>query len=174
MVKTTDTYIGTTRDGYKIYDRLDSHIHYEQGLTVNLLKNAISKINLYGRNFTKKVICLHKTIGTTHCVKVSEKDSKNIIMAYRQGRQGPTPMVKNRSPEPCSDITIIVRKEKQIENHYTLITAFVGSHSEPEPWDKSLKNNPKALQKSIHFWSTHALIFDPKLIDFEKSKTLSK
>lgn len=170
MVISTNNYLGTTRDGYKVYDRLDSHLHKEGGLTKELLKRAISKIYLNGKIFKVKVIHFNKIIGMTNCVKVSEKDKENIIMVYRKGRQGLSCMVKNRICEPSSDLTIIVRKEKNMENHYTLISAFFGESSEPEPWDKSLQMNPEALERSKIFWSTHALVYNPDLIDFERSK----
>lgn len=86
-------------------------------------------------------------------------------MVYRKGRKGPTPMVKNRKAEPCQEITLIIRKENSLGNHYTLITAFVGPEAFKEPWDPTLKEGSKEQKQSIDFWNTHALIYKEDLID---------
>ena len=35
------SYLGTTKDGFKVYDRADSHIHTEGGLTIEKLRGAL-------------------------------------------------------------------------------------------------------------------------------------
>lgn len=163
MVQTTNDLLGKTRDGYLVYDRVDSHLHEEGGLTRKIIQEALSYMYANNANFKVKTVCFKKQIGFNHCVSVEEDD--DVVMVYRKGRQGPTPMVKNRKAEPSKEVTLILKKETSLENHYTLITAFIGPEASKEPWDKSLREGSKEKERSIAFWKTHALIYDEKLID---------
>lgn len=167
MIKLTNNFLGKTNNGLRVYDRLDSHFHEEGGLTLGLLKEGLRKIQLMeGENFKKYELNFKRPIGHTTCVEVTSKDE--VVMVYRKGRPGMTPMVKNRDPKPCEWLTIILRRDN-IANHITLISAFIGSGSTPEPWDKRLKNNPRAKQRAEAFWATHALIYNEALIDWERT-----
>lgn len=163
MLKVTKNFLGKTRDGYEVYDRVDSHFHAEGGLTLELLKEALSYMYANGANFKVKVVHFKRIVGINNCVAIRNFDE--VVMVYRKGRKGPTPMVKNRGGEPCKEITIIIRKDKENTNRYTLITAFVGGKSQPEPWDKRLKPGSKELAESIEFWQTHALLYNEELIE---------
>ena len=167
MAILTNIYLGKTNNGIRVYDRPDSHFHEEGGLTLDLLKEALRKIQFPDKcEFKKYELNFKRPIGHTTCVQTTEDD--NVVMVYRKGRKGMTPMVKNRDPKPCDYMTVILRKD-DISNHLTLITAFIGSGSTPEPWDKRLKNNPRAKQRAEAFWATHALIYDESLIDWERT-----
>jgi hypothetical protein len=74
-----------------------------------------------------------------------------IVFAKRPGRFGLTRFVKNRKPEPCSKVVVILKKGNYDE--VVLVTAFVGHRPEPEPWDRN------ATAKSQAFWSTRALVW---------------
>lgn len=43
-METSNVYIGTTRDGKKVYHRADTHIHEEQGITKKLIRTALSRV----------------------------------------------------------------------------------------------------------------------------------
>jgi len=164
----TLSYLGTTGDGLDVYDREDSHFHPEGGLTLELLQEGLQKINFPKKgDFHKFVLNFHRTIGYSTCVKVTEDD--DVVMVYRKGRAGMTPMVKNRVAEPCECLIIILRKDIELPNHATLITAFIGAASTPEPWDKRLRKKPHEKAKAEEFWSTHALLYNEALIDWEKT-----
>ena len=166
-VLTTDVLLGTTRNKINVYDRADSHFHTEGELTLSILKEALGMINFFS-DFHKFEVSFSHTIGKTTCVAVGPED--HVVMVYRKGRKGPTPMVIGRAPEPCKTVTLILRMEKQLQNHSTLITAFIGSGSTPEPWDKSLSKRPDLKAEAELFWSTHALIYDEELIDWERTE----
>lgn len=169
-VGTTMIYIGKTNDGLMVYDREDSHFHSEGGLTLDLLQQGLEMIRFSERSsFRKFELNFKRPIGLTTCVKVTEDDE--VIMVYRKGRKGMTPMVKNRVPEPCEWLTIILRRDENMENHATLISSFIGAGSTPEPWDKRLRRDPKAKAEAEAFWATHALIYDESLIDWDKTVT---
>lgn len=165
MVQTTDNYLGTTRDGYNVYDRLDSHFHSEGGITKELLQNALKRMYANGSKFKVKEIHFSNPIGCTTCVPITSEDE--IVMVYRKGREGKTPMVKQREPLPCNILTVIIRKENDRINHYTLMTCFVGGGSKREPWDKAIRTEEER-KESEEFWASHALLYNPELIDWDR------
>ena len=158
-------FIGKSADGYSIFDRTDSHIHLEGGLTDELLKSAVSMVRTSGKSFFKAKCQFEKPVGYSMCVPVSKKD--NVLMVYRKGRKGMTPMVKGRNPEPCSSIIVILKKD-QTNHCYILVSAFIGNETEKEPWDAFVRTEEQR-KKSITFWTTHALIYDENQIDWERT-----
>lgn len=164
MVQETRVYLGTTKDGFKVYDRADSHIHAEGGLSKEYIRRALKGIYANNSSFKKKEFRFNNPIGLNHCVPVSATDK--IVMVYRKGREGQTPMVKGRKPLPCNILTVIIRKKKE-EKDYTLLTAFIGGGSTREPWDRGIRSEEER-KECEEFWKTHALIYDPKLIDWER------
>lgn len=165
MVQATDNYLGTTKDGYNVYDRADSHFHLENGITKDFFKKALQRMYANGASFKKKEIYFTKPIGFSNCVEITAEDQS--VMVYRKGREGQTPMVKGRKPEPCNILTVIIRKEKEYKNHYTLITCFIGGGSTREPWDKGIRSDEER-RECEEYWHTHALIYDPDLIDWDR------
>lgn len=162
-------FLGKTQDGAEVYDRLDSHLHNEGGLTSELLAKAISIIDTKDRNFIKEKVEFGQPIGLQTCVEVGPDD--DISMVYRKGRNGQTPMVKNRAAEPCSSIIAIFRKDFSVrdKNVYELLTGYIGEGSPREPWDPGISSEEER-QQSEDFWRSHALIYDDSLIDWEKTK----
>ena len=156
----TNELLGITTDGCYVYDRHNSHLHYEGGLTKDLLAEAISRIN--SKDITKKnhkfVINFGHTIGYTTCVDIDNTDE--TVNVYRKGRKGWTRMVKNRQPKECSEITVIIRR---FDGILILITAYIGASSPKEPWDPSIRTNKERVE-CAKFWSKHALIYDETLI----------
>lgn len=140
--------VGITANGLPVYDRPKSHHH----LGESLLRDAIQKCELTVA-FEKRSIQYPSPVGLTDCVTTGPKDA--IIYAQREGRTGLTRFVLDRKPEPCSSVVIICKQaEVAREAGYILVTAFLGSESEPEPWDR--RATPAARQ----FWNSHALIWN--------------
>jgi len=162
-------FLGATEDGAEVYDRPDSHLHGEGSLTLELLKDAISKIDTDGRSFIKEKIEYDHPVGEQTCVGVGPEDE--VVMVYRKGRSGQTPMVKNRKPEPCNSVMVVMRKDYSAPERdaYQMLTSYVGEGSPREPWDPNL-NSEEERKQCEDFWHTHALIYDDDLIDWEKTK----
>lgn len=156
-------FITKCANGMNVFNRLNSHLH--QNVSESILKDAISTLTPTER-FQKEVINMNRVIGKSNCVSINEEDE--IVYVIRKGRNGPTPMVKNREGMDCSHLTVILKKVDV--DSYILISAFIGTESEPEPWDSNFydpftwekKDNidEDAYQKSLLFWNTHALIYD--------------
>lgn len=156
-------FIGKCANGINVFNRLNSHLH--KNVSENILKEALLKISP-NEEFHKEVIDMKRIIGKSNCVLINESDE--IIYVIRKGRNGPTPIVKNREPVNCSYLTVALKRVE--ENSYLLISAYIGDVSEPEPWDTNFYNpftwekkeniDEEMYYKSLHFWKTHALIYD--------------
>lgn len=148
-------------DGSIVIDRIPSHIPRGDFGPVEV---ALSKVMPDGRAFIEEEVLASGPIGTTKCIKTYEGDS--IVFAQRFGRKGLTRFVKNRAPEPCSSVFVVLKRLKV--HRYLIITGFVGTRPEPEPWDETAFRHAVdpnvSRQRSLEFWSKHALIYDETLI----------
>jgi len=147
-------------DGSIVIDRIPSHIPRGDFGPVEV---ALSKVMPDGRAFIEEEVLASGPIGTTKCIKTYEGDS--IVFAQRFGRKGLTRFVKNRAPEPCNSVFVVLKRLK--EHRYLIITGFVGTRPEPEPWDETAFRHAVdpnvSRQRSLEFWSKHALIYDETL-----------
>lgn len=153
----TGKFVGVCSNGAGVFDRNDGHNDVHP-VDESLLREALLKISP-SEDFVKEVIPFERVIGKTTCVNVDETDT--IVMAYRKGRLGPTPMVLNREPSDCSSLVVILKKIGNTD--YILRTTFIGGLSEREPWDPSIRDSEEQ-QKAEAFWHTHALIYDENII----------
>ena len=148
---------------FEIFDRQDSHIHKQEGLSNKLLEEAIRKIEVNGEDFINEEVKFDSVIGYSNCVELNECDKSSVIYVRRKGRRGKTPMIKGKLPEPCDTVTVILKRYKS-SNWYIVVTAFIGKNSKKEPWDKSIRSRKKRKESEI-FWQNHALIYNPELVD---------
>lgn|GEM_PF-2351283 len=132
--------------GESVIDRPD-HSHIHAGV-LSLLPKVFSEIDSQGADLLNLEVNLGQVVGETICVQTYPGDE--IIYAQRVGRRGLTKFVKNRIPEPCSVVTVILNKADE-GDFYVLLTAFIGNKAESEPWHES------ATEESVRFWNTHAL-----------------
>lgn len=150
--------LGVTADGVKIVDRHNSHVHFENGISLELINAALRKVRVGGKKFATYTVSFDRIIGKSACVAVDERDE--IVLVQRKGRMGITPMVKNREGVDTNKLTFAIL---QNEGEGVLITAYVGDKSEKEPWDKNIKT-PEEKMSAILFWRNHALLYDESQI----------
>jgi hypothetical protein len=141
--------LGNLASGEKVFLRSTSHVHDNPELE-KYLTTALGKIVSNNQNFIEGEVDFGETIGLSRCVTTLPTDE--IIFAMRIGRKGYTRFVKHRDPEPTSKLTIILTKDKQT-NGYFVLTTYIGSRSELEPWDY------RATDKALEFWKHHALVY---------------
>lgn len=145
------------KSGEVVVDRYNSHL--KDGIA-HILPDALARIESEGRKYIVEEVDFGCQIGETICVATGLDDE--IVFAKRPKRFGYTRFVKNRRPEPCSSIVVIL-KTADGQPGYVLVTAFIGKKPEPEPWDlrnfAQQKNPAEAERKAIEFWSSHALIY---------------
>jgi hypothetical protein len=134
------------KNGEEVVDRQRSHLHAG---VVPLLAEAFAKIESRGRGFLVETVDFGRHVGEATRVETSEDDT--IVFAQRLGRQGLSRFVKNRQPVSTQMVTVILKKGDR--GDYVLITAWVGTQAEPEPWDRN------ATLKSRDFWSHNALLW---------------
>ena len=51
------------------------------------------------------------------------------------------------------------------DGSYDLASAWFGALAPQEPWDPDLGGDPPAYEESIHFWCSHALVYNPEVMD---------
>ena len=134
--------------GEVVMDRHHSHLH--EGVVL-LLPEALAHIHAAGRTFLVEEVDFGRLIGETTCVATGPGDE--VVFAQRPKRFGLSRFVKNRQPEQCSSIVIILKAVEEVVGTYVLITAFIGHRPEPEPWDRN------ATKQSVVFWASHALVW---------------
>lgn len=143
--------IGNSKNGEPIYNRKSSHF---PDFVLELLPEALSQLDLASVKNGEIVTLTHdfgRVIGQNICV-VTNDDNK-IVWAQRPGRKGLTRLVKNRQPEPTSNLTVALKKDNS-ENYYVALTAYIGGRSGLEPWDQRATDDDKL------FWDSHALIYE--------------
>jgi len=142
--------IGILGSGEPVIDRYNSHLH--EGVS-RLLPAAFAQISSLGRKFFVEEVDFGRSIGETVCVQTTDADE--VVWAKRPKRFGHSRFVKNRPPEPCSSVVIILKTAdgEADRGKYVLVAAFVGIRPEPEPWDRNATANSRA------FWASHALIW---------------
>lgn len=133
--------------GQRVVDRHKSHVHED---VTRLLPEALARINADGRRYFIEEVDFGRPVGETS--RVATKQDDQIVYAQRANRGGLTRFVMNRKAEPCSAVTVVLKRDDR-DDYYILITAFVGHRAEPEPWDQ------KATPQSAAFWSSQALVW---------------
>lgn len=164
--------IGRTKNGIEVVITKDvmKHLDAHPDVDIGHIAEAVRKID-YPGGFFKDSIDLERTIGKSTCVEVTLDDHEDRFFLYRKNRKGPTPFIFNREPRDTSHIVIILRELKPNEYHddvrCALVTAYYGDLAPMEPWDAKRKNMPREyVDECEGFWITHALIFDPDVIDW--------
>lgn len=146
----------TLASGELVVDRYNSHIKTSD---IDSVFVALNRVSSEGRQFLEQEVIFPKSVGLTACVSTTSVDE--IIFAQRKGRNGLTRFVRGRDSEPCSSVFLVM---KRVHNgKYVVITGFVGSKPEPEPWDDfSRRPAPDvARANSVDFWANHALVWSP-------------
>jgi hypothetical protein len=114
---------------------------------------VISGITTGNQSVIKEEIDMGRVIGTTDCVKTDRFD--DIVYAQREGRPWTTRFVLDREPEPCSHITVVMKRNG---DQYKLLTAYIGRMAEKEPDDLSIRDNHEYM-RAKHYWDSHALVW---------------
>lgn len=145
--------IGTLAGGQTVVNRHRSHLHEPVS---SLLSEVLANTESNGRQFFIHTHDFGRVVGETTGVQTAPGDE--IIFAQRKGRRGLTRFVKNRPAQPCSEVTVILKRDDVDRNVYVLITAFIGGTPQPEPWDQNIRTQEE-FQRAVEHWSTHALVW---------------
>ena len=125
------------------------------------LEEAAAKINVDG-GFFRQEIDLGKPLSESGEVydETPITPTTKTTFAYRQGRHGATRVVPAGTPSGvATSISIIAYPET--DGSYVLITAFIGSLTPREPWDKNMKTDEEK-QGALDFWCSCSLVHNPE------------
>lgn len=123
------------------------------------LKQIIPTLVLEDQGFVKTAIDMGRIIGVTDCVETTSYD--DIVYAKRPGRPGKTRFVLNRTQQPSSHVTVIL---KRVGRRFKLLTSFIGKVAEKELFDKSIRT-PDEYMQAKHFWDNHALVWGSQEVE---------
>lgn len=149
--------VATSSNGKEIYSRSDyedNHIHNDF-INEEVVKTIISKI-IVSKPFEKFTVDIGKPVGRTALVETNDDDE--VFFMRRGDRPGFSRMIKGEK-KTTTIATVIICKDKENNDRFTIVTAFPGEAGEKEPWDPSIKNEDE-LNRSKKFWSCHALVAD--------------
>lgn len=147
--KENGKYLGKLASGEEVYDRNGkSHIHWEEGITNKILKEALKQIKSDPyEDIIETTVKFDHNIGKVKCVPVDEND--DVILVERKGRIGKwVPMVKNKKAIDTNRIFIALKRKRN--KKFFVLTAYL-----------TIDDNTEYNQ---NFWQTHAFIYDEKLI----------
>lgn len=148
----TGPFLGYLQNGAPVYDRVQSHIHFEFDGVKEYIEQTLQNIDPQQEVFFN---CSHdfgEVIGDSICVSTETGDE--IVYAQRTGRDGLTRFVKNKAPRPTSVFTVALKRDQSVEEEqYILISAHAGERAPAEPWAKHVNED------SVSFWDSHALVW---------------
>lgn len=142
---------------------------------IKFLPEAISKFNVKESKIREDGVIvaevnLGRIIGKTGLIKTNAiKMDEETLFSYRHDHSYPTRVVKGEG-EDCDTITLAVKPEN---NKWALLTAYLGYICPDEPF--YIKDHSSAeFKESLNFWSTHALAYDPAVMQEPFTSTWRK
>jgi len=155
------TYVmGVSRNGRQIYTNIigspAARYLSRQPYLVRIAKDMLVPLRLEDATVLVSHDLGH-VIGNTNIVETAEKD---LIYYARQPRQTYfLRFVKNRSMEPSSTLTAILRKDR--DGDYELVNIWIGPKCPPFP------EAADATTQSKEYWGNHALTAGSEVIDLQ-------
>ncbi|MBQ8075852.1 MAG: hypothetical protein IJ237_07700 [Oscillospiraceae bacterium] len=149
--------MGITANGISVKDRQHSHVHYEDGLTDEKIREAISLISVTcscGKT-QAATVRFDEIVGNSSCIALTDELRKRVQWVQRLGRDGVTPVLYGVPPIPVTSLTLALLRTG--EKEAILLTAFAGEKASPEPWSPSLTDAEREAAEA--FWNNHALAF---------------
>ncbi len=127
----------------------------ENANLLELIKEAVEQSELVGEKVVLEVD-LGRIVGTTSMVEVT--DSDDIIYAKRIGRDKYSKFVKDHELRQTSKVVAVLFRES---DGYLLWSGWCGELLPQEPDGKGGSHTSRA------FDATHALVYDPKIIQMD-------
>ena len=156
-----------------ISDDTQRHLEAHPGI-IDLLTEAIIKIKLPTMPQQLQLqVDLGRIVGKSSLLETPQITATTPCwFAKRQGRLGPSRVIPDIGPAETSVISIIANAITS--DRYELVSAWYGGMAPKEPWDPDLADDPLAYEESINFWCSHALVYDPDVMDESFESTWKK
>ncbi|MGL4731546.1 MAG: hypothetical protein ACRCW0_08175 [Clostridium sp.] len=113
-------------------------------------------------DFIEKVIELPFEVGYTHLSETGEEDF--IIYAKRLNRDIYSKFTLNRSKRVTNKCVVVLRKNKNADNEYFIVTMFPGEYAVKELEDRNIKTEDER-ERVVKFWDKHAFAYDVNIIN---------
>lgn len=140
--------LGRLASGELVVDVANSHVA-THGSVLPFLADALAMMSSDDQEVVISELDMGRVVGES--IRVATTDTDEIVYAQRPNRRGLTRFVKNRKPDPCSRVVVLVKRTTG--GAYVLLTAFIGTRCPAEPWDRN------ADKTSVPFWNKNALIW---------------
>jgi hypothetical protein len=139
--------------------------HLEAHPTVwAVLEEAVAQVKLPASGSTYAVeVDLGRPLERAGCVPVERiRLDTPATFARRANRAHPSRVVEGEST--VWDSTVVIRAQRpQPGAPFELGTAYIGKLAPLEPWDPALTTQA-AFDAALDFWSRHALVHDPRVM----------
>jgi hypothetical protein len=146
-------YLCTSKNGPDIYyDPVDSHAatHFNDAPGLQeIVKDLLQRHDIQNE-YEGFDIDAQTVVGVKDVVDVNEGDE--LIYAKRINRNEHVPFVMNRKPQPCSIVSIALRKYE--DGKYELESAWIGEFDSPP-----FPEEGHATPDSVPFWDKHAFVW---------------
>lgn len=147
------SYLCTSKNGLDIYyDPIKSHTatHFNDASGLQqIVKDLLQEYDIQN-DYEGFDIDAQKVVGVKDVVDVNEGDE--LIYAKRINRNEYVPFVINREPQPCSIVSIALRKYEDAK--YELESAWIGEFDSPP-----FPEETNATAESVPFWEKHAFVW---------------
>ena len=163
QVKSTSYKTGC---GGSIYltEGVSDHLKAHPGI-LGLIPEIVSRVTLPtdGSRLASQT-SLGRVVGQTSLIGTEKIGlSETAWFAVRKNRMKASRVVPDANPVDTDLVSIIANPVEK--NSYELVTAWFGAMAPKEPWDPDLTDDPSAYEESINFWCSHALVYDPDVMD---------
>lgn len=130
-----------------------------------LLQEAVGRLALPedGR-FLAVAVEMGRVVGKSGCAEtpcVGPDDP--AFFALRVGRDKPSRVTLGVQGPDMTKVVVLAFASRESARTYVLVTSFVGELAPKEPWDRNIRSQGE-FQKSLDFWSSHALVHDPAVM----------
>lgn len=119
------------------------------------------------KSFEEMVVEFPFPVGFGKLFETTPGDA--VVYAQRLNRYTYTRFVKGKKPYAIKKCVICLKKNRNREDEYYLVTIFPGSNPIKEPEDRNIKTK-EGLRESLVFWRKHALYYEPNIIKKESEK----
>lgn len=144
---------------FKTKEHLRAHPEVQE-----ILAEAIGKVSLpQNGEFLATEVEMGRVVGLSGCVETPRiRTGDQAFFAQRIGRDKPSRVVVGEGEE-TTKVVLLAFVAQEEQGKYILVSSWLGSLAPKEPWDPNITSQ-KEFQKSLDFWSSHALVYDSEVM----------
>jgi hypothetical protein len=135
---------------------------------LKILPEAIGRIRLSRyRGYLATEVNMERLVGRSGCVMAPwiGLDDK-AFFAQRIGREKSSRVqleIKGQETTQVAILAFEADESREEMRKFILITSWIGFLAPKEPWDPNVRSQ-EDFKECLNFWSSHALVYDPKVM----------